>query len=534
MMPDPSFPEKVESNLLNRHCGLLEAELCLLKDLKLTYVSVGSWILIIRETCDFFVNTDEPYFALTLLYEPNSNQYICRVLGKTIEKGMVRSFSELLVKSEDHFKGRVACLGLKPTNSNFPFSCTFSKQCQTTFLSGIPLKFECQICPQCQNSGESERTSLNETIDSNIEADFGSKRESTQGLKIPLTAVVAKSLPKKRAAKSKDDEDESFQKRDRITEARPWTCPICQKSLAFGNSYKHMKHVHFEGHFKCAICYQEFKYAKDLTQHHLHSHPKVDHLACPSCEDDIVIETDRDALADHYKQCVRRRSNDQARKQLIKVKAEGRLFQCDECGKTLSSASNLTKHMKVHSDATNFQCHMCDYKTKWKVCLEKHIKRHLLDQGLLEKCICQLCGKELRTQKCLATHIQLVHEKSLQFACDKCEKQFTSRDILRRHKNRVHAESEEFACKKCSYRAGNKIELKTHFRCHGEPTFKCHHCGKMLKSKGSLRIHERIHTGEKPFKCEMCDYASNNSANLLNHKKFIHQNGKKLPEGFPT
>ena len=53
-------------------------------------------------------------------------------------------------------------------------------------------------------------------------------------------------------------------------------------------------------------------------------------------------------------------------------------------------------------------------------------------------------------------------------------------------------------------------------------TFDCKHCPKTLKSGLSLRQHERIHTGEKPYKCETCGTGYASSSAYVNHKKTKH------------
>ena len=50
----------------------------------------------------------------------------------------------------------------------------------------------------------------------------------------------------------------------------------------------------------------------------------------------------------------------------------------------------------------------------------------------------------------------------------------------------------------------------------------CSMCPKFFRKPSELRRHEMIHTGEKPFQCTMCDYASNRKANLQSHIQRTH------------
>lgn len=59
--------------------------------------------------------------------------------------------------------------------------------------------------------------------------------------------------------------------------------------------------------------------------------------------------------------------------------------------------------------------------------------------------------------------------------------------------------------------------------------YSCLTCLKLVKSKGLLIEHYRIHTGEKPIKCEKCPKKFNSSAQLYKHRKRCRISLKKIP-----
>ena len=53
-----------------------------------------------------------------------------------------------------------------------------------------------------------------------------------------------------------------------------------------------------------------------------------------------------------------------------------------------------------------------------------------------------------------------------------------------------------------------------HLDINDQPHFECEYCQKKFRTSAKLKLHIRIHTGEKPYKCDQCDYASNQKGNL--------------------
>ena len=70
-------------------------------------------------------------------------------------------------------------------------------------------------------------------------------------------------------------------------------------------------------------------------------------------------------------------------------------------------------------------------------------------------------------------------------------------------------------CKKSFSSVGN---LKVHYKIHtGEKNFVCDICNKAFVTKFNLVKHYRIHTGEKPYVCSICLKAFNQPSALKTH-----------------
>lgn len=103
------------------------------------------------------------------------------------------------------------------------------------------------------------------------------------------------------------------------------------------------------------------------------------------------------------------------------------------------------------------------------------------------------------------------------FVCSYCSKRFRCFSQLEVHQ-RSHTGEKPYRCTLCGKRYAQKGHLYTHQRTHtGEKPYRCLLCGKGFIQKCTLDMHLRSHTGEKPFTCMICGKGFTKKCNLNKH-----------------
>lgn len=81
-------------------------------------------------------------------------------------------------------------------------------------------------------------------------------------------------------------------------------------------------------------------------------------------------------------------------------------------------------------------------------------------------------------------------------------------------------------CDECNINFTSLAQYKRHMKQHDpntEPSlFYCDICGQSTRQRGNLVVHMRLHTGEKPYSCPICDKRFNYSSYVRGHIRMMH------------
>ena len=122
-------------------------------------------------------------------------------------------------------------------------------------------------------------------------------------------------------------------------------------------------------------------------------------------------------------------------------------------------------------------------------------------------------------------------KKIKKFKCEKCLKIFSTNGNLKNHINTIHRHIFPFKCpiKNCTHSYSNKSRLNVHLRTHsGIKPYECEICHKHFNEKGNLKTHIKFHSNSRPFQCKLCFKSYKTNGHLKDHIEIRHKNVKKF------
>ncbi|EDO63604.1 AGAP007971-PA, partial [Anopheles gambiae str. PEST] len=324
-----------------------------------------------------------------------------------------------------------------------------------------------------------------------------------------------------------------------------YQCYTC--GLLFGTQAHLARHEfkHMRGKFTCEPCEKIFSNPQSMRRHMQRFHDKSRTLRtqekhiCSECGKACAV---CGVMFGRLNQCNAHERNHTARK-----------VNCVACGKEFNNSKSLYRHEQiVHVDPNSRKKYICNcnicYQTFTTACgmrVHQRAMRVLRYQ-------CAVCGKLFGNRAACIIH-ETNHEDH-QLSCDLCAKKFTNRKYLNIHKQNVHTDPEtrkKYVCNVCGTSLCCTLKhLMHHERTHSEPSYSCadcgkefvhemqlrNHreakhldksarkkyvcdvCGKELLAKVSLRKHTLVmHSGERPYACNLCDARFQIKAYLTSH-----------------
>ncbi|XP_072744533.1 uncharacterized protein [Anoplolepis gracilipes] len=201
-------------------------------------------------------------------------------------------------------------------------------------------------------------------------------------------------------------------------------------------------------------------------------------------------------------------------------------FLCKTCNKVFRHKSNYQKHLLRHT-VGDLPCKHCPKKFRLFRDLTRHEKTHFLPSYM-----CKECDYETTVLAALSIHMTRHMDKAdLPFKCNECDKRFRKKLDLQEHYN-IHSGEKPFVCQLCNNAFYLRRQLSAHCR-RTHPELKankvtstaCDICGRVLATKRSLFRHKESHNPTKLYLCDYCGKSLSSAEHLKKHRR-IHTGEK--------